>query len=107
MKSRHSSKRISVFNHKGGVGKTTLTFNLASTLAEQGKRVLLVDTDPQCNLTSQIFEDNVVDDLLDKSDGIEGRTIWSSVKPIVDAEGDIKHVRPYETENSKLFVKLY
>lgn len=42
---------ISVFNNKGGVGKTTLTFHLAHALAEMGHRVLLVDLDPQCNLT--------------------------------------------------------
>lgn len=46
-----SLKIISVFNNKGGVGKTTLTFHLAHALAAQGKRVLLVDLDPQCNLT--------------------------------------------------------
>jgi cellulose biosynthesis protein BcsQ len=44
-------KIISVFNNKGGVGKTTLTFHLAHALAEMGRRVLLVDLDPQCNLT--------------------------------------------------------
>jgi cellulose biosynthesis protein BcsQ len=42
---------ISLFNHKGGVSKTTTTFNLGWALADQGKRVLLVDGDPQCNLT--------------------------------------------------------
>ncbi len=44
-------KIISVFNNKGGVGKTTLTFHLAHALAEMGRKVLLVDLDPQCNLT--------------------------------------------------------
>lgn len=44
-------KIISLFNHKGGVSKTTTTFNLGWVLAEQGKKVLIVDTDPQCNLT--------------------------------------------------------
>ncbi|MFA6922516.1 MAG: ParA family protein [Gallionella sp.] len=44
-------KIISVFNNKGGVGKTTLTFHLAHALAEMGHKVLLVDLDPQCNLT--------------------------------------------------------
>jgi len=104
MESRHRAKRISIFNHKGGVGKTTLTFNLASALAAQGKKVLLVDTDPQCNLTSQIIEDSVVDDLLDKSDTQAGKTVWSSVRPIVDAEGDIKPIDAYETENENLFL---
>ena len=104
MEPRHYSKRISIFNHKGGVGKTTLTFNLASALTGLGKQILLVDTDPQCNLTSQIIEDSVVDDLLDKSDEKEGQTVWSSVKPIVDAEGDIQHINAYETENPNLFI---
>lgn len=42
---------VTVFNNKGGVGKTTLTFHLAHALGELGKKVLLVDLDPQCNLT--------------------------------------------------------
>lgn len=42
---------LSVFNNKGGVGKTTLTFHLAHALAELGHKVLVVDLDPQCNLT--------------------------------------------------------
>lgn len=46
-----SVKIISIFNNKGGVGKTTLTFHLAHALAEMGRKVLLVDLDPQCNLT--------------------------------------------------------
>lgn len=44
-------KIITLYNHKGGVSKTTSTFNLASYLAEKGQRVLMVDADPQCNLT--------------------------------------------------------
>jgi len=59
--------RLSVFNHKGGVGKTTLTMNLAAALADMGRRVLVVDSDPQCNLTSYLIADDVVDDLLDKA----------------------------------------
>jgi len=44
-------KILSVFNNKGGVGKTTLTYHLAHALAEMGHKVLLLDADPQCNLT--------------------------------------------------------
>jgi len=42
---------VSVFNNKGGVGKTTLLFHLACALAEQDKKVLMMDLDPQCSLT--------------------------------------------------------
>lgn len=47
-----SCKIIAITNQKGGVGKTTTTLNLGVGLARQGKRVLLVDCDPQGSLTS-------------------------------------------------------
>ncbi len=93
---RPSAKRLSVFNHKGGVGKTTITMNLGAALARRGRTVLLVDTDPQCNLTSYLVDADVVDDLLDSSDEPNGRTIWSAVKPISDAMGDITPIVPIE-----------
>ena len=42
---------ISIANNKGGVGKTTCTYNIATALAMQGKRVLMIDWDVQCDLT--------------------------------------------------------
>lgn len=44
-------KVIALFNNKGGVSKTTTTFNLGWMLSLLGKKVLIVDSDPQCNLT--------------------------------------------------------
>lgn len=45
------TKVISIFNNKGGVGKTNITWNLADYLGERGKKVLVIDFDPQCNLS--------------------------------------------------------
>lgn len=42
---------ISLINHKGGVGKTTSTLNLGKALSLEGQRVLVVDIDPQANLS--------------------------------------------------------
>ena len=49
------AKRIALFNPKGGMGKTTATFNLGWMLASKGKRVILVDTDPQTSLTELVL----------------------------------------------------
>jgi cellulose biosynthesis protein BcsQ len=54
--------KIALFNHKGGVSKTTTAFNLGWILASKGKRVILVDTDPQCNLTGMALGEETEDD---------------------------------------------
>lgn len=57
-KTSEQARSICFFNNKGGVGKTTLVANLAAQLAlNSGQRILVVDADPQCNLTQYLLDD--------------------------------------------------
>ncbi|MEH2105079.1 AAA family ATPase [Nostoc sp.] len=68
-KRQHSMKIIAVYHNKGGVGKTTVTVNLAAALRKKGKRVLIIDIDSQANTTLATglirFDDEELDDLKD------------------------------------------
>ena len=62
-------KKIALLHHKGGVGKTTLTINIADAFAKTGKTVLLVYADPQCNITSFYLEESTLEEMLSDSNG--------------------------------------
>lgn len=106
---------VTIFNNKGGVGKTTLTYHMAHALGNLGKKVLLVDLDPQCNLTifslpmEQIHdiwsvEDDYIEDFAAKRDSTSSsdfksllakpRSIHFHLKPTEDGTAELESLPP-------------
>lgn len=77
---------IALFNHKGGVSKTTTVFNLGWMLAEQGKTVVMVDADPQCNLTGMVLGYRGLDDFESFYDNFGRNTLKSGLEPAFEAQ---------------------
>lgn len=77
---------ISFFNHKGGVGKTTMLFNTAIEMGRLGKRVLMVDFDAQANLTAISVKDDVLESLY--AEDADGLTVAHGFAPLVSGSGD-------------------
>jgi chromosome partitioning protein len=82
------SKIIARFNHKGGVSKTTTTFNLGWALALKGQRVLLVDSDPQCNLTGMALAFAGTDDLQGFYNQYPTANLYAAVRPLFSGVPD-------------------
>lgn len=98
-------KIISLFNHKGGVSKTTTTFNLGWMLAEKGYKTLIVDADPQCNLTALVLDYNSVDDIEGFYQENNGCDLASGLDPIMFGNiSSMKPGNPVATSNKNLFL---
>ena len=103
------TKVISLFNHKGGVSKTTTTFHLGWKLARLGKRVLIVDADPQCNLTGLTLGLEDYDSLFAFYDSKQNTDIFSSLAPIFALQSDTTSLQVgktpiAKTNNPNLFI---
>lgn len=84
---------VTFFNNKGGVGKTSLVYHLACMFADLGTRVLVADLDPQANLTSLFFDDDVIEELWDPR---QERTLYDPIAQMIDHEGGLgdAHIEP-------------
>ncbi|MEN9374038.1 MAG: hypothetical protein RIR79_1590 [Pseudomonadota bacterium] len=72
---------LTFFNNKGGVGKTTLVYHIAHMLSLMGVGVLVVDCDPQANLSAAFLKDEEIQKIWDDTENI--RTIYRAVKPMI------------------------
>lgn len=75
------AKVISLFNHKGGVSKTTTVFHLGWKLATLGQRVLIIDADPQCNLTGLTLGLDDYESLVQFYDSKQNTDLFNSLAP--------------------------
>lgn len=96
---------LALFNNKGGVGKTTLTYHLAHMMERLGQRVLAVDLDPQSNLTAAFLDEDDLATLWNESsspvlgqlqprllpmwDAANPGTLAAAVGPIMEGLGDV------------------
>lgn len=76
-----SAAKIALFNNKGGVSKTTTCFNLGWMLASRGKKVIMVDADPQCNLTGMVLDLSGEDALEEFYAKNPGRNLKQALEP--------------------------
>lgn len=119
-------KILSVFNNKGGVGKTTLTYHLAHALAESGNKVLLLDADPQCNLTIYSMDVERIHAIWEEEDecisvGVDGyvksngaaalaemqssvRSLHFILQPTIDGVSEYERLPPPHRINSNLHI---
>jgi len=81
------AKIISIFNNKGGVGKTNLCWNIADTLARKNKNVLLIDFDPQCNLSIAVLGSDTFVKTLPTQNTPYGTTIRSFLQRFLQNTG--------------------
>lgn len=115
-------KIISLFNNKGGVGKTTLAYHIAHTLGCMDKKILMIDLDPQCNLTINSIteehllriwevEDDYIDDYghcmnsrTDEYEALlrESRTVHFLLKPTEEGLTSIEKITPPIKINSSV-----
>ena len=93
---------ICFFNHKGGVGKTTMLFNAAIEMGRLGQRVLMVDLDAQANLSAVSLPDEALEALY--APGQDGLTVAHGFAPLVGGAGDMEPPEAVEVRTGSVWL---
>lgn len=80
------AKIINLFNHKGGVSKTTTVFNLGWMLGQLGKKVIIADFDPQCNLTGMVLGYSGIEDLEESYKAFPPNNVKDMLAPAFESQ---------------------
>lgn len=101
-------KSIAFFNNKGGVGKTTLSCNIAAHFANHlRKRVLVIDCDPQCNATQLILPDERCQEIYAETSTASASTLLTVMRPISEGDASIsKDTTPELSSQNRFGVDL-
>jgi chromosome partitioning protein len=83
-------KSLVLFNNKGGVGKTTLGYHIAHMMARRGLRVVVLDYDPQCNISAAFLHEEQLEALWgDDDSGDRGRTVFGCIDDVRQGRGGL------------------
>jgi chromosome partitioning protein len=80
---------IAFFNHKGGVGKTSLVYHLAWMYFDLGLKVIAADLDPQANLTVAFLDEDRLEEVWEGNDINQYHTVFQCLKPLLSGADDI------------------
>lgn len=95
---------LTFFNNKGGVGKTTLVYHLASMFAEMQIKTLVVDCDPQANVTAALLREEVLFALFEETPQKQAPfTMFDAVAPLLDGTGDVADIQ-YQSLGEYLYL---
>ncbi|HEU4407434.1 MAG TPA: ParA family protein [Polyangiaceae bacterium] len=95
-------KSLVLFNNKGGVGKTTLGYHIAHMMARRGLRVVVLDYDPQCNISAAFLRDEELEELWggDEAPRGEGRTVFGCLENVRRGMGELLPPRLHQADDN-------
>jgi len=88
------SRIVTLYNHKGGVSKTTTTFNVAHYLARSGIKTLVVDADPQCNMTELLMFKTIEQYDEQGIEDLPGKSLLDLLRPRISGETATIEIKP-------------